>query len=73
MQKPTKPLIDPLLQQIVPLLRGDPRSNHALANVSGLSASTLRNWENGKVRRPQAVSVAMAARALGYSLELVRR
>lgn len=71
--RPIKPDSDPLLKQIVPLLQRDNRSNYAKANVSGLSPTTFRNWTRGKVKHPQAVSVAMAARMLGYELKLVRK
>lgn len=66
--RPEKPDTDPLLPDVVALLLKDNRSNYAKANVSGLSPSTLRNWENGKVRRPQGVSLQMAYRMLGYEL-----
>ena len=61
-----------MLGPLVDRLRADKRSNFAKANVSGLSPSTLKNWENGKVRRPQSVSVQMAYRMLGYELRPVK-
>lgn len=69
--RPRKPDVDPLLGRMVDLLRADPRSRHAKAYVSGLSPVTLKNWETGRVRRPQAVSLQMAARMLGYKLDFV--
>jgi len=69
--RPQKPERDPLLDDLLPLLAADKRSTFAKANVSGLSASTIRNWQNGQVRRPQAVSVQMAYRMLGYELKPV--
>lgn len=71
--RPVKPDRDPLLADLVPLLERDKRSYFAKANVSGLSPSTLKNWETGKVRRPQAVSLQMAYKMLGYELKPVRR
>lgn len=70
--RPQKPVRDPMLDDLVELLRADNRSTFAKANVSGLSPSTLKNWENGKVRRPQGVSMQMAYKMLGYELKPVR-
>ena len=67
--RPVKPDADPLLLRLIPLLKADARSRWAQANVSGLSPATLRNWESGNVRRPQALSLAMAYRMLGYELK----
>jgi DNA-binding transcriptional regulator YiaG len=69
--RPQKPDRDPMLNDIVELLRADKRSTYAKANVSGLSEATLRNWENGKVSRPQGVSIQMEYRMLGYELKPV--
>ncbi len=69
--RPQKPERDPMLDDLLPLLAADKRSTFAKANVSGLSASTLNNWQNGKVRRPQGVSIQMAYRMLGYELKPV--
>jgi len=69
--RPRKPDIDPMLEDLLPLLKTDGRSTYAKANVSGLSPSTLKNWEMGRVRRPQSVSIQMAYRMLGYELKPV--
>lgn len=71
--RPKKPDVDPLYLQIVRKLREDKRSTYAKAQVSGLSPATLRNWQERKVRRPQGVSLQMAARMLGYEIRLVER
>lgn len=68
--RPQKPSTDPLYEQIKDLLAGDTRSTWAKANVSGLSTTTLTNWQRGKVKRPQGVSLQMAARMLGYEIVL---
>ena len=70
--RPQRPNHDPMLDDILPLLRADRRSTWAKANVSGLSPSTLNNWESGKVRHPQSSSVQMAYRMLGYRLKPVK-
>ena len=69
--RPQKPNRDPMLDDLVELLVADKRSTFAKANVSGLSPSTLKNWEKGKVNRPQSVSMQMAYRMLGYELKPV--
>lgn len=69
--RPQKPTRDPLLDDLLPLLAADKRSTFAKANVSGLSLSTLRNWQNGKVSRPAGVSLLMAYRMLGFELKPV--
>lgn len=70
--RPLKPARDPMLDDLLNLLSADRRSNFAKANVSGLSPSTLKNWESGKTRHPQSVSVQMAYRMLGYRLQPVK-
>jgi hypothetical protein len=69
--RPIKPVRDPILDDLLPLMRADRRSTFAKANVSGLSPSTLKNWESGKTRHPQSVSVQMAYKMLGYELRPV--
>lgn len=70
--RPQKPSRDPMLDDLLPLLAADKRSTFAKAAVSGLSQSTLSNWQSGKVQRPQGVSIQMAYKMLGYSLKPVR-
>jgi len=71
--RPVRPERDPLLEEIVELLARDNRSRWTKTNVSGLSPTTLRNWECGRVRHPQAASIQLAARMLGCELRIVRR
>lgn len=70
--RPKKPDVDPLFEELVGLILADPRSTYAKANVSGLSAATFKNWTHGKVRRPQAVSMQMAARMLGLKMAFIK-
>lgn len=70
-ERPEKPAVDPLLDDLLHLLERDGRSTYAKANVSGLSEATLNNWAKRKVKRPQAVSMQMAYRMLGYELKPV--
>ncbi|MCO5145400.1 MAG: hypothetical protein M9895_04370 [Aquamicrobium sp.] len=70
--RPLKPDVDPMLDDLLEALNSDKRSTFAKANVSGLSTSTLNNWQSRKVRHPQSVSVQMAYRMLGYELKPVK-
>lgn len=69
--RPNRPDEDPMLPDLLQLLAQDNRSVFAMADASGLSTSTIRNWKNAKVRRPQSVSVQMAYAMLGYELRPV--
>lgn len=67
-----KPTYDPLYHQVVEAMARDPRSKAKFARESGLSSTTLRNWENGVTRYPQAMSLQLAARAMGLKLVLTK-
>ena len=69
-RRPHRPETDPLFKQIVRELNRDNRTRWEKANRSGLSTTTLRNWEKGKVRHPQSTSLQMAARLLGKRIVL---
>lgn len=69
-RRPERPEVDPLYVQLLRLLERDQRSVWAKADVSGLSTSTIRNWQKGKVKRPSGVSLQMAARMLGKRIRL---
>ena len=43
-----------------------------LAEMSGVSESTLYNWLNGGVKSPRMATVQNVLRALGYELRIVR-
>lgn len=69
-RRPKRPEIDPLYKEILTLLKYDNRSTWAKANESGLSTTTIRNWEKRKVKRPSGVSLQMAAAMLGKRIRL---
>jgi len=71
--RPRRPDVDPLYLEIVDLIEKDPRSTFAKANVSGLSPATINNWTMRRVRHPQASSLQLAARMLGYDIGLIAR
>lgn len=74
--RPEKPLEDELYQELANALAQDKRSLWAKANVTGLSTATLTAWGAGtrprKVKRPQAISLQMAARGLGGRIVFIR-
>jgi hypothetical protein len=70
--RPVKPEVDPFMDDIVNRLSGDKRSQFQMADQSGLSPTTISNWMKGKVKRPQATSLVMAYRMLGFELRPVR-
>lgn len=69
--RPQKPDVDPMLEDLRVALEIDKRSLFAKANVSGLSPSTIKNILTHKTRRPQAVTYQMAYRMLGFELRPV--
>jgi hypothetical protein len=68
--RPVRPEIDPLYEELLALLDRDKRSVWQKANASGLSTTTIYNWQNGKTRRPSGVSLQMAAAMLGKRITL---
>ena len=44
----------------------------SLANKSGVSRSTLRNWFSGKTMRPQLPTVKVVLKGLGYSVTFTK-
>src|SRR5262245_43257195 len=43
-----------------------------ISEITGISTSTLYNWNKLKTRRPQFASVMSFYRALGYDLQIVK-
>lgn len=70
--RPVKPDADTLMLQIVEELKNNALSVWEKADKTGLSEHTIRNWENKKTRFPQAVSLQMAAAALGGRIAFVK-
>jgi DNA invertase Pin-like site-specific DNA recombinase len=68
--RPERPETDPIHIEIMKLLQSDPRSVWEIADNSGLSTSTIYNWQNHKTKRPSSVSLQMAAKFLGRKIRL---
>lgn len=57
---------DPVIDLMRDLVKGQRMGYAKLAHMSGVSESTLRNWFDGKTRRPQYATVAAVMGSLGY-------
>lgn len=68
--RPARPEVDPLYLEVLRLLERDKRSVWAKANASGLSTTTIYNWQKHRTKRPSGVSLQMAARMLGRRITL---
>jgi transcriptional regulator with XRE-family HTH domain len=64
---------DPLLEKTLTLIENEEVTVSFIANKSGLSGSTLRNWMKGKTRRPQSVSLQFALNTIGYELGIKKK
>lgn len=63
---------DPAIDKLRTIVKDEQVSQKNLAVLSGVSASTISNWFDGKTRRPQHTTLAAAAAALGYDWELTK-
>ncbi len=63
---------DPILDLVNSLIEESNMSRLQIAVKCGVSISTLRNWDIGKTKRPQAVTVKFVLEAMGYSLAVQR-
>ena len=61
-----KILRDPTLTQVLMLMRNGELSIAGIAKQSGISPTTLHNWDKGRTMRPQNVTMEFALRAMGY-------
>jgi hypothetical protein len=68
--RPERPDVDPIHVQLMKLLDRDKSSVWEKANASGLSTSTIYNWQKRKTKRPSGVSLQMAAKFLGKKIRL---
>jgi len=63
---------DPILDLVNHLVQQSPMTYTQISVSCGVSQSTLRNWDRGKTKRPQAVTVKFVLRAIGYELAVRR-
>lgn len=57
---------DPVIDELRTIDQKEGLSYSQIAWLSGLTATTIRNWFEGDTRRPQNASIEAFARALGY-------
>ena len=62
---------DPLLDDVVSLIRNDGRSYKDLAAASGVSDSTIASWDKGLVYRPQGLTMANVLASMGKRINIV--
>jgi hypothetical protein len=67
-ESPAQPYIDWLFD----LMREQNVSKYYIATHGGPCIATLRNWESGRTRSPQLITIRFALRAMGYDLKIVR-
>jgi len=68
--RPERPETDPIHVELMRLMDRDNRSVWQKANESGLSTTTIYNWQKHKTKRPTGVSLQMAAAFLGKKIVL---
>lgn len=64
---------DPIIDVMRTLAQDSHKSYREISDESGVSSTTLRNWDLGKTRRPQFCTVAAVAGVFGKSIGLVNR
>lgn len=64
---------DPIIDLIHTLIDDSKMSVQSIAEKSGVSAGTIRNWIGGKTKKPQAVTAKHVLHAIGYDLAVQHR
>lgn len=57
---------DPVIDKMRTMVKREGLRYGEISALSGVSASTMTNWFDGKTRRPQYATVMAVIRALGY-------
>lgn len=61
---------DPIIDRVRTIIKDEGVKYSHVANVSGVSASTLHNWFDGATQRPQFATVMAVVRSLGYDMAI---
>jgi DNA-binding phage protein len=64
---------DPVIHKLEQAVKDSGMSYTAIEEASGVTTKTLYAWFYGKTRRPQYATLNAVARAIGFSLDLVKR
>ena len=59
---------DPIIDEVRTMIQNSGANYKWIEEHSGVTWQTLRNWFDGKTRKPQAATINAVARALGYKL-----
>ena len=62
---------DPVIDKISTIIEDENVSIGKVSALSGVSSTTLYNWDKRKTKRPQFCCVMAVARSLGYDVQLV--
>ena len=62
---------DPMIDQVRTVIQDSKRTYKDIANDSGVTANTIRNWLDGNTKKPQAATFNAVLRALGWKLGIV--
>lgn len=60
---------DPVIDKVRTAIQKEKISYAQIEAISGVTDATLRNWFEGKTRRPQYATVAAVFRAMGYEAQ----
>jgi predicted transcriptional regulator len=61
---------DPMIDQVRTVIMDTHMTYKAIAEASGVTETTIRNWLDGAVKRPQAATFNAVLRACGYKLSI---
>lgn len=62
---------DPIIDKLRTIVQDGGLKNGQVADLSGVSTTTLYGWFDGKTQRPQFATVMAVSRSLGYDLQMV--
>jgi transcriptional regulator with XRE-family HTH domain len=63
---------DPIIDRMRSMLDDEHASYTDVHEKSGVSVNTMRQWFDGKTRRPQYATIVAVARSLGYDITLTK-
>lgn len=64
---------DPILDKIEEVIYTDGISKKEISQLSGVSTTTLYNWQKKKTRSPNASTVNATLHAMGYELSITKK
>jgi DNA-binding phage protein len=61
---------DPMIDRLRTIVQDEGLKAAQVADLSGVSATTLYNWFDGPTLRPQFATIMAVTRSLGYDLQI---